>query len=126
MLAGTKRTSTEKELNKIYRILLDSQERLIKLKGITIFKFYFLRHPTCTSLPLSLPSSSLSHVHIDEASKSTRSSTTDELVQQDSSVLISALPVRLQTICELIVIIKNLELASKSLLLKRTLRLGSK
>lgn len=69
---------------------------------------------------------SLSHVHIDEASKSTRSSTTDELVQQDSSVLISALPVRLQTICELIVIIKNLELASKSLLLKRTLRLGSK
>ena len=34
LLAGTKRTSVERELNKIYRILLDSQERLIKLKGM--------------------------------------------------------------------------------------------
>ncbi|XP_019859524.1 PREDICTED: ras GTPase-activating protein 3-like [Amphimedon queenslandica] len=85
LLAGTKRTSVERELNKIYRILLDSQERLIKLK--------------------------------DEASKSARSSVSDEQ---------SVLPVRLQMICELIVIIKNLEMASKSLLRKRTQKIGSK
>ena len=36
---------------------------------------------------------------------------------------VTVLPIRLQTICELIVISKNLELASKSLLMKRTQKL---
>lgn len=52
---------------------------------------------------------------LDEASKSTRSNTDD-----------TGLPPRLTTICELIVFIKNVELSSKSLLLKRPQNLGTK
>ena len=55
---------------------------------------------------------------LEEASKSTRSSTDNPEV--------TGLPPRLRTMCELIVFIKNLELSSKSLLLKRPQNLGSK
>lgn len=101
LLGGNESTNMDRELNKIYRLLLDSQDRLITLKGNIVYQL------NCDTLT-------------DEASKTTRTSVENE----DDKV--SVLSPRLQTICELVVIIKNLELNSKSMLLQRPKRLGSK
>ena len=55
----------------------------------------------------------------DETSKSGHCSVS---IKEEYST-VTVLPIRLQTICELIVISKDLELASKSLLMKRTQKL---
>lgn len=86
ILSSHRGIDLERELHKVYRMFLDGQNSLVKLKGM---------YCVCCLLCLS---SSPPSPGTDEATRSARS---DSL----------SLPLRVSNLCELLVFVKNLELS---------------
>ena len=87
VLSGGSDIDLERELNKVYRMFLEGQANLVRLKGI---------HALCLLCPHALPPSPPSPPG--EATQSAR---------RDSG----SLPLRVSNLCELLIFVKNLELS---------------